>query len=249
MKLNLLDKETFFQAAEEVTQQDLANVKSCLILAPHPDDESLGCGGLIALLTSQNVNVSVVVTTDGSRSHKHSVKFPAEKLANLRKGEIKNALNILGVKNEHIHFLNGKDSAFPARGEEGFEALLEKLNEVLSTLKPDMVLVPYELDPHRDHRATWQLLNEALKNTSNIRVWEYPIWLYELAKADDIPDLKAGELKKLNINPFLDKKIAAINSHLSQTTRLIDDDPTGFMLLPEVIKHFTTDFEYFFERT
>ena len=245
---NPFNKEVFLQDAVEISTSFFNEMRSCLILAPHPDDESLGCGGLIALLSAKKISVSVVVSTDGTKSHPKSKKFPAAKLAALRKMEVKTALKILGVKEDKIYFLEGKDAALPGKGEKGFHKLADKLADILTVVDPQLVLVPYQLDPHRDHRATWQLLNEILENNTEVKVWEYLIWLYELAAESDIPDLQKGELKKLDIQPYLPLKEKAIYSHVSQTTRLIDDDLTGFILKPEVISHFTTKFEYYLDR-
>lgn len=245
---NPFDKKTFLKDAVEIFNPFFDKVHSCLILAPHPDDESLGCGGLIALLCAKKIRVYVVVTTDGSQSHPNSKAFTTTRLAELRKKEVKNALKVLGLEEDNIYFLEGKDSALPYKDEEGFDLLVAKLAEIFAMIVPQLVLVPYELDPHRDHRATWQILNSVIKDDSTAKVWEYLIWLYELAEASDIPHLKNGELKKLNVEPFLALKEKAIHSHVSQTTRLIHDDLTGFMLMPEVIRHFTTKFEYFLDR-
>ncbi len=248
MKENPFDKSIFFDQAVEVLPEELDSTHSCLVLAPHPDDESLGCGGLISLLRHRGVDVSVVVTTDGTQSHPNSKAFPAEKLKSLRKEEVLSALAVLGVAGDRVFFFEGKDTALPAKGQEDFEFFLQKLIDVIEQRHRDLILVPYELDPHCDHRATWDLLNEALKNYHDVKVWEYPIWLYELASRADIPRLKAGELKKVDIEPFLLQKKKAIACHASQTTRMIDDDPSGFILTAQVMAHFTTPFEYFLER-
>lgn len=248
MRTNPLNKKLFLEHASEISHNDLNAIKSCIVLAPHPDDESLGCGGLIAMLRNKDADVVVVVTTDGSQSHPNSKLFPPYRLTSIRKLEVENALKILGVKNTEIIFLGGKDASLPMSHQPGFDSLLEKLTVIIKQRKPQLILVPYELDPHCDHRATWQLLNEALKNAEPTKVWEYPIWLYELAEQNDIPKLAPSELKKLNIENFLDAKKKAIASHISQTTKMIDDDPTGFMLTDDVIAHFTTEYEYFIDR-
>lgn len=244
----MFDKTIFLQQAVEVYPTELKNVHNCLVLVPHPDDESLGCGGLIAMLTGKKADVSVIVTTDGSQSHPNSIAFPPEKVKQIREKEVLKALEILGVDQENVSFLEGKDTCLPSRNQEGFEDLCYKMAGTIKRLKPQLILVPYELDPHCDHRATWQLLDEVLSQFGHLRVWEYPIWLYELAREEDVPELKAGELKKLNISHYLNTKLQAIHSHVSQTTKLIDDDPNGFILTHEMIGHFTTDFEYFIER-
>ncbi|CAM3804913.1 bifunctional PIG-L family deacetylase/class I SAM-dependent methyltransferase [Mucilaginibacter galii] len=247
---NPFDKHAFHQAAIAVDTDFLKSITSCLIMVPHPDDESLGCGGLIALLRQQNCRVTIVVTTDGSQSHPNSVKFPKGDRIAIRKQEIEMALSVLMVSPKDIHFMNGKDAALPVKEDPDFFKYKNLLKEILVGVKPQLCLVPYELDPHCDHRATWQLLNSALSEIKNngITVWEYPIWLYALAKPEDIPQLQEGELKYVEISSYLPQKTAAIHTHVSQITRLIDDDPEGFLLTADMIENFLTGKEYFLER-
>ena len=247
MTKNPFNKEIFLKQAVEISAKELMNIGSCLVLAPHPDDESLGCGGLIATFRKNKADVRVVVTTDGSQSHPNSKVFPPEIVVQIRKKEVLEALEILGVSEEKVSFFNGKDASLPSQSEEGFASLANELSDVIKSFQPQLILVPYQLDPHCDHRATWQILQQALKENNPIRVWEYPIWLYELASESDVPILKSGELKKVNVGEFLKQKKHAIARHVSQTTKMIDDDPTGFILTEEVIGHFTTKFEYFIE--
>lgn len=246
----IFDSVEFKSGAVEIDNHFLKSIKKCLVLSPHPDDESLGCGGLIAHLRENDCEVKIILTTDGSKSHPNSKQYPAEKLSALRRQEIIKALYILGVESDQISFYNGLDSALPAFKEEGFNDFADHLLQDIAAFQPNLVLVPYELDPHRDHRATWQMLNQALSLFSlKLTVWEYPIWLYQNAAADDIPELTNGELKYLNISAYAEKKNKAIYAHVSQTTKLINDDPDGFMLSPEMILNFTSGKEYFMERS
>ena len=247
---NLFDKNTFWEQAIPADPDFLQNVQSCLIMAPHPDDESLGCAGLIATLQTQGTAVNVILTTDGSRSHPNSLKFPASVLATLRLSEMNQAMELLGLETQHLRYYEAQDASMPAKGMPGFDELLLRLTADLKDLQPDLILVPYELDPHCDHRATWQLLIAALEKAKirRPRIWEYPIWLYEHAAAEDIPELETGELLVLDIGEYASLKEECIHAHQSQTTRLIDDDPKGFILLPQVISNFTKGREYFMER-
>lgn len=242
------DKVLFLEQAVEVLPKELANIQCCLVLAPHPDDESLGCGGLIAMLASKNVEVTVIVTTDGSQSRPNSKNFPPEKVKLFREKDVIKALEILGVEKNKGTFFEQKDASLPTINQPGFDFLVHRLSGIIKQVKPQLILVPYELDPHYDHRVTWQILHEALNLFGHVKVWEYPIWLYELAEEQDIPQLKHGALKKINIEAFLNFKERAIQSHISQTRGMIDDDPTGFILKSKVLTHFTTDYEYYFER-
>ncbi|RNL55751.1 bifunctional PIG-L family deacetylase/class I SAM-dependent methyltransferase [Pedobacter jejuensis] len=246
----IFNKEAFKNSATEIRANDLDAVKRCLILVPHPDDESLACAGLICLLQEKGTEFTIILTTDGSRSHPNSNIYPSEKLAALRKNELEQALNFLNLSNNILTCYNSVDSAMPAKGESGFNELVSKLAEDITSFQPDLVLVPYELDPHRDHRATWQLLMAALEkgNTHRPKIWEYPIWLYENAVQDDIPNLKEHELKFIDVAKYTEIKQNCIAAHASQTTNLIDDDPTGFMLSDEMISNFTNGKEYFMER-
>lgn len=247
---NPFDKQKFWKTAISIAPQDLKNYSTCLVMVPHPDDESLACAGITATLISLNVEVFVILTTDGSKSHPNSQKYPAGKLAELRLSELKNALNLLGTKEENWRFYGAEDAAMPGKGMPGFVDLVDRLAADLTQIKPDLILVPYELDPHCDHRATHQLLISALEQSKigRPKIWEYPIWLYENAIAEDIPKLDKGELLALEVSNYLPLKVKCINAHQSQVSHLIDDDPNGFILLPEVIENFLTEREYFMER-
>ena len=66
-----------------------------VVLAPHPDDESLGCGGLLARLAAHGVPARVVVVTDGAQSHPGSAAYPPERLRALREAEARAAVAAL----------------------------------------------------------------------------------------------------------------------------------------------------------
>ncbi|QRR04153.1 PIG-L family deacetylase [Dyadobacter sandarakinus] len=220
-----------------------------LVVAPHQDDESLGCGGIIYLLTQLKMPVHVVFVSDGSMSHPNSAKFPSQTLVVLREHEAVKALAILGVDQENITFLRLKDSRLPDGGAPDFDAAVRVLAPVLSGFEPATILCPWQRDPHKDHRATWQIVDQAIaKHTDTVRRFEYFVWLWERAKPGDLPDVDEGLIWKVNIEKAKELKKKAISAHISQTTSLIDDDPEGFTLSDEVLAHFDTDFEIIFER-
>lgn len=233
-----------------ISSQDLQHIQRCLVMIPHPDDESLGCAGLICKLRDQGTEFKLILTTDGSASHPNSIQYPPEKLTAIRTAELIKVIHLLELKDDVLECYNSIDSAMPARSEAGFEALASRLVADLNSFKPDLILVPYELDPHRDHRATWQLLMAGLERAMQQRplIWEYPIWLYKNAKDGDLPKLKQNELRSIDVSQYNEIKKECINAHLSQTTSLINDDPTGFVLLPEMISNFTNGTEYYMQR-
>lgn len=229
----------------------LVDIKRCLVIAPHPDDESLGCGGLLALLRKGGTAISVIFTTDGSMSHPKAKIYTDSQRAEIREQEALNALKVLGIAARDVYFLRGKDSALPTRHEKGFERYSLQISSILEMAQPDLLLIPYALDPHRDHRASSQMAMHALSNShSAILVWEYLIWLYELGEREDIAPLL--ENRSLCYCPLPEwartQKRDAIAQHTSQLLPGYFDDPEGFILTPKVLAYFDTDREYFLKR-
>lgn len=76
---------------------DISRIRKALVVAPHPDDESLGCGGLLAMLAQRDCEVAVIFVTDGGASHPHSVSWSRTRLASKRQDEANAALLELGL--------------------------------------------------------------------------------------------------------------------------------------------------------
>ena len=218
-----------------------------VIVAPHPDDESLGCGGLLALLRQAGVPVYAVLVSDGTMSHPHSVKFPPTARQALREAELREALTLLGVSTDDLLLLGLPDSAVPTLNQPGFAEAVVTLRTYLQRVQPATVLVPWRRDPHPDHRATSQLVAAALAGLPIRRV-EYVVWAWERAAPEDLP--QPGEVSgwRLNIAPVLAQKQAAIAAHRSQLAPgVIDDDPTGFLLSEQMLAHFAQPVEVYLE--
>ncbi len=232
--------------AQPYPAETLSTWGSTLVVAPHPDDESLGCGGVIALLRQRGQAVSVLFVSDGSMSHPNSKRYPPEARRDLREREATEALEILGVFLGDIHFLRLPDTWVPVPTSEDFGEAVALVHKQLARLRPQTVLVPWRRDPHGDHRATWHLLRAAVNQSKlSVRWLEYPIWVWESTQPDDLPTAADGSWLRVNVSDALPLKKRAIAAHLSQTTQLIDDDPEGFTLDSEMIGHFTQPYEYF----
>jgi LmbE family N-acetylglucosaminyl deacetylase len=219
-----------------------------LIVAPHQDDESLGCGGLIALLRSFNVPVTVLFVSDGTGSHPNSRSFPADRLRDTREAEAREALQLLGVAPNATTFLRFRDTAVPREDTADFATASDRVRQVIDGSRPETIVLPWRRDPHCDHRAAWQLIRAAMAGQPNQpRLLEYPIWVWELAGEGDLP--LAGEVDgwRLDITEVLGQKQQAIAAHRSQLGQVIDDDPSGFCLLPHVLEHFAHPWEIYLE--
>ncbi len=219
-----------------------------LVIAPHQDDESLGCGGAIALLRRAGIPVAVLFVSDGTGSHPNSRAYPPQRLRDTRETEALAALGLLGVSAASAIFLRLPDTAVPRPGQADFVATAARVGAALDRTAPQTILLPWRRDPHCDHRAAWELVHAALVGrATRPRLLEYPIWVWELAGVGDLP--LSGEVTgwRLAIDAVLPRKAAAIAAHRSQTTALIDDDPNGFRLLPDVLAHFADPWEIFLE--
>ena len=161
-KLNLTDTDKI----PLLTEESVKNFGKTLIIAPHPDDESLGCGGAVALLRKYNLDVSILVLSDGTLSHPNSKKFFKEKLRELREKELGKAAEILGIKNDKIFFFRYPDRSVPDENSVNFHQAVKRLKNFLAAEKPQTIFVPWRRDPHPDHRAAFQLIDKAGEKTT-----------------------------------------------------------------------------------
>lgn len=116
-----------------------------LVVAPHPDDETIMCGGTAALLAADGADVTVVFLTDGE-STRGGDRPPAE-VASARRDEARRACTVLGIR--PIRFL-----ALPDGGvSDHLDELGDQLRDVLEEVRPDAVALPWFLDGHPDHEA------------------------------------------------------------------------------------------------
>ena len=216
-----------------------------LIVAPHPDDETLGCGGAIALLRQLAQRVKVLVISDGTRSHPNSRQYPAPALRALREQETLAALSILGLDSNAVTFVRLPDGAVPTPDKAEFSQALAFCRSYLSESTPATIFLPWRTDPHRDHRATWQLIHTALQDLPfSPRLIEYPIWDWDLKQRGVLAHVTAW---RLDISRVIERKQKAIAQYRSQTTNLIDDDPQGFRLTPAMLANFTHPWEVYLE--
>ena len=219
---------------------------STVVIAPHPDDESLGCGGAIALLSAHHLPVSVLFISDGAKSHPTSRKYPPARLRDLREGEAREALARLGTGD--AAFLRLPDGAVPSSRDPEFTEAVQECGAYLENVAPQTVLLPWRRDPHPDHRATSQIMQAALAEwTNKPRVLEYPVWAWERAAPEDLPQPHEAAAFRLDIEGVAAVKRSAVAAHVSQVTHLIDDDPQGFWLSPEVLAHFERPWEVYLE--
>ena len=179
-----------------------------LIVAPHPDDDIIGCGGSIAKHCKAGNQVTIMYMTSGDAGGIH---YSREELATLREEEAQKAANHLGVNN--LIFLRLADGYVEFNREN-----LIRITCILREIKPDIVYIPHSQEANRDHRITHQLLLEACQRAGapffpecGTQLWGiatilgYEVWT-------PIQDVYYSE----DISEFMDQKRAALQIHVSQ---------------------------------
>ena len=250
IRQNISEISLLLASPEDLPVRDLSAIdrQRVVVVAPHPDDETLGCGGAISLLCDRNYDVRILVISDGTLSHPNSQKYPAPALQSLREQETLTALSILGVERSAVTFLRLKDGSVPTLTAFNFPRAKTLCQAYLKTALPDTIFIPWRFDPHADHRATWQLIQAAILSLGiTPQVIEYPIWDWDIQQQQKTPDLVQISGWRLNIEPVLDRKCQAIAAYRSQLGQLIDDDPNGFCLSAELLTNFTRPWEVYFE--
>ena len=213
-----------------------------VVLAPHADDESLGCGGLLALLADAAQPATVVVVTDGTQSHPRSVTHPAPRLRALREAEARTAVAHLGHATR-VEFLRFADCGLPAPGSDAFDRAADRLAALVDELRPHTLLVPWRRDPHGDHEATWRLA--WARRQPDVRWIEYPVWAW--TRPETAPTQADASAWRLDVTAVRDRKRAAIAAHRSQHGLVIHDDPGGFALPTTMLAAFDGPWELFLD--
>jgi LmbE family N-acetylglucosaminyl deacetylase len=219
-----------------------------LVVAPHPDDESLGAAGLIALMRRAGQDIRVVVVSDGGASHPNSRRFSRAGLAEQRADEARLALVVLGVEPARLELWNVADGKVPTAGHPEFDRLVVRAADMLARTRPGTLVLPWRADPHVDHIATSAIWRAALARWGGRpRLLEYPVWLDLVPDLTERPPIDAFRVLRLDIWSVLSAKRRAIEAHHSQIGLLIDDDPHGFRFDKAFRDRFESGQETFFE--
>lgn len=194
-----------------------------VVLAPHPDDETFGCGALLARLARAGVPVGVIALTDGDASHPGSQRFPPRALARLRRGELRRALNRLGLMGAPLRHIGWRDGRVREQGD------ARRLRRTLRALNAGCVLATSPRDHHADHKACRALAEDACRG---IALLEYSVW-----------SRIAGPARRRA--PASAAKRWAAHAHRSQTSGYISDDAGGFVMPPDLLRRLIREPEMF----
>ncbi|MBV6450316.1 MAG: putative N-acetyl-alpha-D-glucosaminyl L-malate deacetylase 2 [Anaerolineales bacterium] len=206
-------------------------MKTILVFAPHPDDETLGCGGTIVKRLKEGYKVKLIVLTDGSHSHSTVLKIfenpTPEEVANIRRQEVINASKVLGLAKHDITFLNFEDGSLQNNLEEATQRVIKILKQESDAVR---IYCTHERDGHRDHKATGIIV----RNAVTLLRLSIPIYFYIIWPTDELGVL---EFEQEDISDVLNIKRSAIDQYRSQI-EIFTDQQIRPVLLPKFVDDF-----------
>jgi LmbE family N-acetylglucosaminyl deacetylase len=188
--------------------------QSIVLLAPHPDDETLGAGGFLAAQCLRSIDVTVVAVTDGENAYAGHTG-----LAAIRRPEQVDALGRLGVSADKITRLGLRDSDVKSQVDELVERLIPLVCETTH------LLAPWRGDFHPDHEACGSAAEEVARRTG-ARLTSYFFWTWHLGNISLVSDLPLRSFPLTE--ETMEAKAEALSCHRSQL-----EHSSGAPILPE----------------
>ncbi len=185
------------ESGNGLRQIEKAREDRIAVLAPHPDDDVIGCGGTLYKHRLAGDHITVIYLTDGACGDDYSGP-PSLTLAAQRRREATAAAGLLGI--EELKFLNYPDGKLPSN-----TATAQHLLKTLKEVKAQAIFLPFLLDEHPDHIATNRLFAKISPELApKATVYAYEVWA----------PLRPNRV--IDISSVLEKKKEAIRKHVSQ---------------------------------
>jgi LmbE family N-acetylglucosaminyl deacetylase len=206
--------------------------KIILILAPHPDDEILGLGGVILKTLQQGGKVHLVYLTDGEGS---GVWPDQEEIKRQRIALSEQVCLQLGIPLENITRLQLPDGSVPHPGQAGFDQAVKEITQLIETEKPDGVFASHTLDywPY-DHVACAEIAKEAVRQSKHkTQLWYYWVWAWYNLQPWQLLKLNFKNIVRVDIREQLTRKKELSDLYLNALT---PDDKPWSGVLPKTLK-------------
>ena len=220
--------------------EELAGMRF-VVVAAHPDDETLGAGGLLAQLHSLGADVEVLLCTAGEASHPDSKTVSPAQLGSTRVNEFGAALAALGHTG-NWRFLGLPDSGLAGHAEEIAARVREAASLHAGPPEQVVIVAPYRGDGHADHDALGAAAAEVAREGGHALL-EYPIWYWLWAT----PSHSEWESwVRFPLDPGAQAaKAAAMRAHATQVLPLSPRPGDEALLGEDFLRHFHRPFETF----
>ena len=209
----------------------LLDLSPVLVLAPHPDDETFGCGGILLLMSKKGCSITLIAVSDGSKGTRPE-GLSVEEYVDLRKREFERVSRTLGASYAWWGF---EDRSLTARHRD----VAKKVEEALNQLKPRAVFAPSPWEIHPDHRLVTEILVETLKGKDTLVVFYEGVVPLRPNLMVDISEVKGEKMRlmeiyesQLNSLPY-HRSIAGLNLHRSLTLPRCDAAEAFVVLSPQ----------------
>jgi LmbE family N-acetylglucosaminyl deacetylase len=205
-----------------------------LILAPHPDDETLGAGGLISQLVARGSRTWVVFLTAGDASHSNAPDWPPERIARTRRREALRALGALGHPGARTLFLDWPDGRPHGHRTMEFRQSADRLARLCRRAGIRNLATTWRGEGHCDHQAAFRLAHRVADHSRGaVRLFEYLVWGWtEPALASAVRDFDAYRVDNA---AHLAARVTAISSHRTQLSPMIRNAYHAFRLPANMI--------------
>jgi LmbE family N-acetylglucosaminyl deacetylase len=213
----------------------LPGAARAVVVAPHPDDEVLASGGLLAMQAACGGQMLVIGVTDGDASHPGSLRWPPERLALLRHGEAIAGLRELGVGEQNYLRLSVPDGNVQSHH-------VRLVDLLAKALRPgDVVISTWDRDGHPDHEATAHAVATACAQV-RCRQLQSPVWMWHWAAPGD-SRVPWTRMRRLRLTPeALRRKTLALHAHASQLA--VPDTGRPPVLSSLAVRRMLRPFEY-----
>jgi LmbE family N-acetylglucosaminyl deacetylase len=222
-------------SAEPFPEQAFTKV---VVVAAHPDDETLGASGLVQRLHEQGVPISLVVATDGEAAFPDANQDERAELGRQRRRELGESLRAQGLGAVTVHWLGLPDSGLAAHRDRLASALAELLDGA------DLCLLPWPGDPHPDH----QIVGETAVRVAPVSAhrFAYPVWMWHWHRPSDEDIPRAHAVTYRLSTAQRERKAAGIAAFTSQ----LKPGPRGEepILTAEMLSHFDREGEVLFRQ-
>ncbi|MGP0223213.1 PIG-L family deacetylase [Paenarthrobacter sp. NCHU4564] len=212
-----------------------------VVLAAHPDDESLGAGGLVAKVQSAGATVHFLLCTAGEASHPESRTTTPERLAAVRLSEFHTAVSGL-APGAAWRFLELPDGRLAASRERIAKALQETITESGAPAGNVVIVAPYRSDGHTDHDALGSIAAQVAAAGGH-GLLEYPVWYWLWAPPED--STWCSWVRVPLTEDEQAAKAKAMRAHVSQTHPLSPEPGDGTLLSATFLEHFSRPWETF----
>lgn len=220
-----------------------------VVLAPHPDDEVLGCGQLLSKTKDLGNRAVVVFMTSGDASHADCVHKPGE-LSRHREQQAFRALRTIGIPEDDILFLGLPDGRLNTCLSDGSEETCRKIIEFVGASKSCLIVAPHPQDNHVDHTATAKFTNslksEYAKLFTATRALYYVTWSHYALSVPPVMPYIGGMCHALRDEGALLAKKKMWDAYAKIDHEFCDIPPTG--TLPAKLKNRAlTEREFYYE--